>query len=225
MQAINDLKDLLIYFVQSLSAAEAQIEAAMPAIIEKAKHASLKNALQHHLSLSPLHKKRLQTIAGLIANEDQIISSKNNADAVKGLISEANDLLQMQLAAEVTDAALIAALQKIEHYEISCYGTAAAFAAQLKLNEAEALLRETLMEEYDADDLLTSLATAAFNKEALHEPVNNDEPNSEVRNDVTSSDTSERSQKVTITERTIQSPGGRSGTSHRAYANGESRGH
>lgn len=225
---IKDLAGLLMHLIQNLYAAEEHMLQAMPAIIEKANHGSLRNALTHHLKLTGEQKNRLEQVA-------QFLNEKNVENAAKpdthhickgmmGLIEEAKDVLDGGLEKEVTDAAIIACVQKMEHYEISTYGTALAYAHQLHLTKAEDLLNETLNEEYEADDLLTALATASLNKEAVHHDIEN---LNAVNSDTSSEDNepSESTAKIHITERTINSPGGRAGTSHRGYGGGESRGH
>lgn len=228
MESINNLADLLLYNVQNLYAAELQTQQAMPAILEKVHHSSLKNALTHHHNLTEEQIKRLAKIPDLVkqkAGENNlhfvdVIKSDAICKGMNGLIEEANELLQRELSKDVTDAAIIECVQKMEHYEISVYGTALAYAKQMHLHEVENLLNETLLEEYDADDLLTSLATAALNKEAIPENMQVDEA------DTGSVDIEvSRPAKVSISERTINSPGGRAGTSHRRYGGGESRGH
>jgi ferritin-like metal-binding protein YciE len=234
MDTIKDLIDLLMYQVNNLYSAEEMIEQAMPAFIAKAKHSSVKNALKHHAERTPDQKQRLTRIPGLLKEkmhgdsffEGTLDGGKLKSKGMEGLLAEVNDLLEMKLAEEVTDAAIIACVQKIEHYEICSYGTALAFAKQLHLHPLEQLLNETLQEEYDADDLLTALATAAINKEAAPEGL---ETSDLLVQDSTvgpgEEDTDVEHTEVIINERTINSPGGRAGTSHRRYGTGESRGH
>jgi ferritin-like metal-binding protein YciE len=227
MDTINNLVDLLIYQVQNLYAAEEQMQKAMPAIIERAQHSSLKNALQHHLQLTEEQKDRLQQVMQLLQRNlpdtSAVLSQGQQSKGMTGLIEELNEVSSLNLASDVTDAAIIAYVQKMEHYEISTYGTAHAFAKQMHLHEAENLLSETLKEEYDADDLLTALATAALNKEAIPEALQAD--NNLQSEDNYIGDVESRPAKVSISERSINSPGGRAGTSHRRYGSGESRGH
>jgi ferritin-like metal-binding protein YciE len=227
MDTINNLVDLLIHQVQNLYAAEEQMQKAMPAIIERAHHSSLKNALKHHLQLTEEQKDRLQQVMQLVHKKAReaisTISQGQQSKGMTGLIEELNEVLSFNLAAEVTDAAIIAYVQKMEHYEISTYGTAHAFAKQMRLHEAENLLTETLNEEYDVDDLLTALATAALNKEAIPEVLQTDDNPQSEENYI--SDVESRPAKVSVSERSINSPGGRAGTSHRRYGSGESRGH
>jgi hypothetical protein len=93
----------------------------------------------------------------------------------------------------------------------------------MNLHKVESLLMETLQEEYDADDLLTTLAIAALNKEAIPEDLKVTDQSAQ--ENFTGGETAGRPEKVSISERTINSPGGRAGTSHRRYGRGESRGH
>jgi ferritin-like metal-binding protein YciE len=233
MEAINDLADLLIYQVSSLYAMEQVFEDAFPAIIAKARHGSLKNALTHHANLTVAQKQRLTKIPRLIKDKDhsrvvmdlEASSEKPTSRGAAGLLAEIKDLLDRKLSAEVSDAAIIACVQKIEHFEICSYGTAHAFAKQLHLHKVEQLLDETLQEEYDADDLLTALATAAINKEASTEVFEQNEGPEDAGTGSKKEETPAGHTEVIISERTINSPGGRAGTSHRRYGTGESRGH
>jgi ferritin-like metal-binding protein YciE len=237
MQNINDLEDLLVHFISELYTAEEQVLEAMPVIIQKAQHRSLKNALQHHLDLTAGQKKRLEEMMQLINDKRKGETAKPpaslaaesinevGAKGVKGLIEEAEFLLSGTLSREVTDSAIIACVQKIEHYEICTYGTAHAFAAQLHLKAVEALLLETLDEEYGADDLLTALATSALNKESAGEESEQQDKQSDDGITGSEAEARESGAKVSINERTVNSPGGRAGTSHRRYPSGESRGH
>lgn len=223
---IKNLADLLMHHLQNLNAAEEQMFEALPAIIEKVHHSSLKNALNHHRNLTTEQKKRLEQIAQMLqkrTEEPLKLNPEHICKGMVGLIEEMNDVLETGLEKEVTDAAIIACVQKMEHYEISTYGTALAYAHQLHMAKAEELLKESLNEEYEADDLLTALATASFNKEAVAQHIENvDQSDTNVSSE---DEPSESTSKVNITERTINSPGGRAGTSHRGYGSGESRGH
>lgn len=218
MTVINDLQDLLIHLVTEIKNAEQQLKDAMPAIIEKANHRSLKNALQHHHQQTVDQLKRLQKIQQLLVDADTKTENRN-CKGIAALVEETTELLSATIATEAIDPAIIMCVQKIEHYEICSYGTALAYAEQLQLHEVSNLLLETLDEEYAADDLLTALAKSAFNKEAAPEGI-------QVNNDSDETNNMEMpTGKLVINERTIQSPGGRAGTSHRGYSNSESRGH
>jgi ferritin-like metal-binding protein YciE len=233
MEAIHDLFDLLIYHVKALYSAEEQVSQAMPSIIEKASHQSLKNALSHHAGLTTAQKQRLAQIPGLINEKRKDMAGSDKRDlgkavnkGITGLLEEVSQLLGLELSGEVQDAAIIAAVQKIEHYEICSYGTALAFATQLRLHHVMQLLDETLQEEYDVDDLLTALATAAINKDAVPAgTINTEQPAETFTSSPEDGDTGTEHTEAEDSERTINSPGGRAGTSHRRYGTGESRGH
>jgi len=233
MERIDDLEDLFVNYIQNLHAAERQIMEAMPAIIERVRHKSLKNALQHHLTISKKHSTRLDKIIDELneVNRDDnsakgpeiTLQEGTVSSGITGLIAEVQELQNKKINKYVNDAVIIGCVQKIEHYEICTYGTALAYATQLDLHKASELLRETLDEEYDADDLLTALAMAALNKEGI--------PDDWVEDDTKQRESSDTSVPenvhtgATITERNIISPGGRAGNSHRRYPSGESRGH
>lgn len=236
MDDIKDLGGLLMHHLQNLYSAEEQLMRAMPLLIERVVHPSLQNALKHHLSLTEGQMKRLEQVARLLAEKlrnggkkgskpggiNTQLNKQYTCKGMAGLIEEANELLEQRLSKDVTDSAIIACVQKMEHYEICTYGTALAYAEQLHLTKAAALLEETLDEEYDADDLLTALATSAFNKEAEPEGLSKENlgiPDALPANVKTTKGTEH------ITERNINSPGGRAGSSHRRYPSGESRGH
>src|SRR4030095_7553125 len=89
--------------------------------------------------------------------------------AMEGIITEGEKLMKEDMSPEVSDAAIIAAAHKAEHYEISSYGTARAYAQELNLKKVEGLLKQTLNEEYEADDLLTELAESRINEKAISE--------------------------------------------------------
>ncbi|HEX8279028.1 MAG TPA: DUF892 family protein [Segetibacter sp.] len=240
METIKDLEDLFIHYIQNLYSSEEQLLEVMPAIIEKVNHRSLKNALQHHLDVSKEHKARLEKIPAILSEKKKRGAGETKGEknfslqpgqkckGMTGLVEEASELLSLDIDTDVTDAVISGCVQKIEHYEVCTYGTALAYANQLHLYKAEQLLRETLDEEYDADDLLTALATAALNKEAVPEGTEEqDDQDLEVNEETGNAgdDTSRELPKVIISERTVNSPGGRAGTSHRRYPSGESRGH
>jgi ferritin-like metal-binding protein YciE len=224
MKEINDLEDLLLRLLNDLRCGEVQIAESMPGLIEKAKHRSLANALKHHHAQTEDQLARLDKIIKIMSGVQDKGIAAQNCKGISGLLSEVNELMECKLSPDVIDAAIIASVQKIEHYEICTYGTALAYAEQLHMREASALLEETLNEEYDADDLLTALATSALNKDALPEGMETENTsNMEVANYTSPENTN--GGKVVINERTIQSPGGRAGRSHRGYSSGESRGH
>lgn len=179
MAQINDLKDLLKHEILDLYSTEEQIIEALPKMIEKAANADLKKALSDHLKVTGLQKSRLDEIKQLMGEEEEATGEKKGffsklfggaggekCKGTEGLIREGNKMMREDMTEEVMDAAIIGAAQKIEHYEISGYGTAAAYARELGLHNVAGLLKQTLEEEYAADDSLTKLAVGKLNTEA-----------------------------------------------------------
>lgn len=101
----------------------------------------------------------------------RLFGGEEKCKGMEGLIAEGKKMMSADMSPEAADAAIIGSAQKIEHYEISGYGTARAFARELKLNEVANKLEQTLNEEYAADDLLTQLAVGKINVEAEHAEV------------------------------------------------------
>lgn len=182
MENLINLKDLFNHEILDLYSAEKQIIEALPEMIDLAYSVQLKNALQEHLQVTKTHKERLEKIYELVSDNkeetESIIDDKGffsrlfggvsepKCKGTEGLINEGKKIANENMTPEVRDAAIIASAQKIEHYEISGYGTALAYARQLNMEFAATLLDETLNEEYEADDLLTELAVGQLNIDA-----------------------------------------------------------
>src|SRR4051794_14365937 len=179
MPTIETLDALLKHELKDLFSAESQIIDALPKMIEAADNNELKKALQDHLEVTQKQRDRLNEIQDSFGDEKVEPEKKSffanlfkgddgeaHCEAMEGLIKEGNTLLSEDMSAEVKDAAIIAAAQKIEHYEISSYGTARAYALQLQLANVARLLETTLKEEYDANDSLTVLALSKVNLDA-----------------------------------------------------------
>ena len=179
MPTIDTLNALLTHELKDLFSAETQIIEALPGMIKAASSAELKKSLQQHLAVTKEQKKRLEKIQDLLGEEKLAPEKKGffanlfrsdegeqHCKAMEGLVKEGNTLLKEDMTPEVMDAAIIAAAQKVEHYEISSYGTARAFALQLQLNKVADLLEQTLNEEYEANDSLTTLALSKVNLQA-----------------------------------------------------------
>ncbi len=180
MEKLNDLHDLLKHNIQDLYSAEEQILQALPSMIDKAQNPELKQALTQHLGITEHQRDRLDLIQSKInAEETESVSAEEKkgllarlfkrshvCKGMRGLIEEGEKVIAEDMNVEVRDAAIIACAQKIEHYEICGYGTARAYAQELGLAEVEALLQQTLDEEYQADDKLTYLAVGRLNEKA-----------------------------------------------------------
>ena len=193
MEKMNDLKDLLKHEILDLYSAEEQIIEALPLMIEKAQNKDLKGALNNHLKITEEQKKRLDKIKQLVTDEkkpeqedekkgffSRLFSGtegKQKCRGMEGLIDEGKKIMAEDISPEALDAAIIGCAQKIEHYEISGYGTAKAYAKELQLEDVEKLLDETLAEEYEADKRLTELAVGRLNTQAEQVNVRNEEQN------------------------------------------------
>lgn len=177
MDKMNDLKALLKHCVQELYSAEEQIIEAMPAMIAKAKNPSLKQALEQHLSITENQCERIDQVRQMLGVDEESVTNYtgilsnlfgagSKCKGMEGLIDEGQKIMAENLNDEVMDAAIIGGNQKIEHYEIACYGTARTYAQQLGLTQVAQLLEQTLDEEKRADEILTTLAVSGVNQSA-----------------------------------------------------------
>lgn len=172
MEPLINLRDLLQHEIDDLYSAEEQIIEALPKMVDNATNSELKKALNEHLRVTREQKKRLDKIKSLLKIDpekkgffDRIFGG-SKCKGTEGLITEGEKMMNEEMDPSVKDAAIIAAAQKIEHYEISGYGTARAFARELGLKEVASLLETTLNEEYTSDNMLTALALRKVNLDA-----------------------------------------------------------
>jgi len=154
---LDNLRKLYIDELQHLHSAETQITEALPKMIDAATDPQLKNALQTHLSETETHVTRLNDI--LNASEGEVDSKK--CKVMASLLSAGEDVLKDATDDAVRDAAIIAAAQKVEHYEIASYGTVRTFAEILGEDQHVDLLETTLEEEKHADEILTEISDTA----------------------------------------------------------------
>ena len=172
MEPLVNLRDLLQHEIDDLYSAEEQIIDALPKMAENATNSELKKALNEHLRVTREQKKRLDKVKSLLKSEEankgffERIFGGSKCKGTEGLITEGEKMMGEEMDPTVKDAAIIASAQKIEHYEISGYGTARAFARELGLKEVASLLETTLNEEYKSDDMLTALALRKVNLDA-----------------------------------------------------------
>ena len=159
---LNSLDDLFINQIEDLYDAENRIVEALPKMAEAASSPSLKQAFQSHLNETRGHVTRLETIFRSLGMEPK----RETCDAMKGLLSEGEEMIDAKGDADVRDAALIAAAQRVEHYEMAGYGSARTFALQLGQTQAAQLLEATLGEERAADKKLTAIAESEVNVHA-----------------------------------------------------------
>jgi Mn-containing catalase len=150
------LKELLVEELQDLLHAETQLTAALPKMAQAAHHPKLKEVFEKHLEQTKMQVERLKEAFELLGEDAKAKPCK----AMAGLIAEGQETIEEGEDKEslAADLALITAAQKVEHYEISGYGTVRALARQLRLPEVEKLLSHTLGEEESADHLLTEIS-------------------------------------------------------------------
>jgi ferritin-like metal-binding protein YciE len=122
----------------------------------------LKRAFQTHLEETRQHKQRLEQAFRHLRQE----AKAETCDAMKGLITEGEEVIGLDGEPDVKDAALIAAAQRVEHYEMAGYGCARTFARRLGHQNVAALLQQTLEEESHANELLTQIAEETVNEHA-----------------------------------------------------------
>jgi ferritin-like metal-binding protein YciE len=156
---MQNLEDLLYDQVRDLYDAEKQLVKALPKMAEAACSPDLKKAFEDHLRQTKGHVTRLEEV---FKHLNQSAKTKT-CEAMKGLIEEGEDIIGAKAEPEVRDAGLIAAAQKVEHYEIAAYGTLSTWADQLSLGEVKRLLGQSLQEEKQSDQLLTNLAERQVN--------------------------------------------------------------
>ena len=159
---MKNLQDLFEHQLKDLYSAESQLIKAMPKMQKKASDEKLKQALEKHLEETKEQKNRLKEVC----SELGIKPTGEECKAMKGLIEEAESFLKEKADDDVRDAVIIAEAQRIEHYEISGYGTAVRFAKELGHKEIAKKLQQTLDEEYKTDTDLTKMAESRLNREA-----------------------------------------------------------
>jgi len=160
---IETMEELFLEQVEDLYDAEKRLVKALPKMAEASTSTSLRQAFESHLLETEGHVSRLETIFRLM-NKDP---KAETCPAMKGLVSEGEDIVSNIDESPLRDAGLIAAANRVEHYEIAAYGSARTFAQTLGLDQAAAILEQTLQEEKKADQKLTQLAEAMVNDEAL----------------------------------------------------------
>ncbi|MAS93531.1 MAG: hypothetical protein CMO55_10100 [Verrucomicrobiales bacterium] len=151
---ITSLHDLYIHHIKDLHSAETQIANALPAMIQRASNDELKDLFQEHLTET---FGQIDRILEILRNHDSR-PGEENCQAIKGIIEEGEHLMD-EMAGDAVDAGLIAAAQRVEHYEIAAYGTAKEYADVLGYDDDEKLIKQTLEQEGDTNKKLTKIAT------------------------------------------------------------------
>jgi ferritin-like metal-binding protein YciE len=164
---LNNFENLFADQLVDLYSAEQQLLQALPKMAEAASTPELKEAFTTHLEQTKQHAETVKRLLSAIGE-----SGSEKCKGMEGLIKEGQEIIEKRGDPAVKDAALIAAAQRIEHYEIAGYGTARTFALQLGNNDAVNRLQEILNQEAQTDELLTKIATGeggaevAINEEA-----------------------------------------------------------
>lgn len=160
--SLKTLDDALLEELADLLSAETQLTEALPKMAQAATNPQLRAGFEEHLLQTQNQIERLNQAFKLLGQEPESKTCK----AMKGLIAEGDELLKEDADPQVKDALLIAAAQKVEHYEIASYGTVCTWADLLGNNEVKELLGQTLNEEEQTDKKLTALAESKVNTAA-----------------------------------------------------------
>jgi len=168
---LDTLRKLYLEELRDIYNAEQQLVKALPKMAKGASAEELKDALQDHLEETKGHVERLEEVFSQL---DESAKGKT-CQAMKGLVEEGSEILAEKGEESVIDAGIIAAAQKVEHYEIASYGTLRTWADLLGESDAADLLQQTLDEEGDADKRLNELAEEIVNPEALSETEEEEE--------------------------------------------------
>jgi len=165
MAQVTTMEELFVEELRDLYDAEKQLTKALPKMAKAASSEELRTAFEEHLEQTENQVTRLEQIFKALGEK----ATGKTCAAMAGLIKEGNEIAQESEESAVRDAGLIAAAQKVEHYEISGYGSARTHAEILGHDEAVSLLEETLEEEKSTDEKLTELAENIINEEAVGE--------------------------------------------------------
>jgi ferritin-like metal-binding protein YciE len=156
---LETLKDLYIHELKDLYSAENQIIKALPKMAKAATNKQLATGFEEHFEQTKGHVARLERI--LTSHDESTRGPK--CEGMEGLLKEGEEMIEEDAEEEVRDAGLIAAAQRVEHYEMAGYGCARTYAELLEDRDGAQLLQTTLTEESDTDKKLTKLAKSAIN--------------------------------------------------------------
>ena len=168
MAEMGTLHDAFLDELRDAYDAEKQLTKALPKMVKASTSAALRDAFEAHLEETRQQIERLEQV---FASLDEKVKGKH-CDGMAGIIEEGQAILEEDFDETTTDACLIAAAQRVEHYEMAAYGTLVAWARVMGHTEAADLLQETLDEEKAADETLTSIAEGGINQaaaDAAHE--------------------------------------------------------
>jgi ferritin-like metal-binding protein YciE len=160
---MKTLEDLLVHELKDLYSAEKQLLKALPKMAKAATAEDLRDAFESHLAETEGQVERLDKIFSKLEINGRVMKCK----AMEGLLEEGKEILEEEMDDDVRDAALIAAAQRVEHYEMAGYGCARTFAQQLGHDAVADLLQESLDEEGAANQKLTDIAMNSVNEDAM----------------------------------------------------------
>jgi ferritin-like metal-binding protein YciE len=161
---LDSFETLFTEQLQDLYDAEQRLVKALPKMAQAAHNPSLRSAFEDHLRETKTHVSRLERVFQSMGQQPKT----KTCEAMKGLVEEGSEAIDAKGDPNVKDAALIAAAQRVEHYEMAGYGTVRTFAERLGKKDAARLLQETLDEEGAADRKLTQIAESVVNPKAAH---------------------------------------------------------
>lgn len=159
MPAITTLHELMVHQLKDIYSAEKQLVHALPKMAKGATSEELRAAFSDHLEQTEVHVTRLERVFEMLEESAGGVKCKG----MEGLIEEGNEVLEEDMEPEARDAGLIAAAQRVEHYEIAAYGTVCEYARTMNHTDVLELLESTLEEEKEADETLTGLAETGIN--------------------------------------------------------------
>lgn len=162
MAKFANLRELCLDELEDLYDAEKRITKALPKMIESATRPELRNALENHLQQTRGHVERLEEVFRNLSAK----AKGKTCDGIKGIIEEGEDVVGDSDTDAVRDAGIIAAAQRVEHYEMAVYGSVRTWMNELGETTCARLLEETLEEEKEADKKLTMIATSSVNPRA-----------------------------------------------------------
>ena len=164
---MKNLQELFVEQLKDIHSAERQLVKALPRMAKAATAAALRKAFEDHLAVTREQVERLEAVFEEVGARP----GRKKCAAMEGLVQEGEELIGQSPPAEVLDAGLIAAAQRVEHYEIAAYGTLRSFAKSLGHKGAVKLLERTLKEEEATDKLLSGLAEGGVNRDAVGPPT------------------------------------------------------
>jgi ferritin-like metal-binding protein YciE len=202
--SLDTLHDLWIHELKDLYSAEKQLVQALPKMAKAVTSDELRTAIENHLAETEQQVSRLEQIFESFDESPR----GQKCEGMVGLIEEGKTLMKEDADADVMDAGIIAAAQKVEHYEIASYGTVCEYARMMGHTEALELLQQTLEEEKNADQLLNRIAEGGINALAERDPMDEEE----MEGDGMSGNEARAGRKST-SRRGTPKPGGRSRSS------------